>query len=479
MICILVSTFNSLELFYHCFDRFLLYATRFSDEVFALLIAWIFIFDAIGNPVSGAGVLMYFNDSHNSHKKYSSDPEYNRNATALLSCILCFGTTGLAYVMRSIKGGPFCYSPKVRSFLTDFALLTSIFFWTTLDLTVFGSIQTDRLNVPNKFAPTFNCCTEQCNSFFPDQCPDQAEAWGSRPWLVNLFDNNGKSWLPFACAGTAVLGFVLVYLDDGITWHLLNHPSHKLTHGDAMTYDTCLIGTMMIINAILGLPIVVASTVPCLNHLHALSTKDSKGNIIKVQQTRWSGLIISTLMFCSLFALPLLKLIPVPVLLGVFLFMGLTSLGTNQLFGRFMMFFMQPSKYPKEPYTVHMKKSKMHLFTAIQLTIFAMLYVVIATKVAAISFPFFILMCIPIRLYVLPKFFTEEELLFIDSDEDAINQFLTNQNMHESTARGFQTAKLHGVEVPDGTTNEKSADKTLAVDGRDGIDNDECIVDNA
>ena len=31
----------------------------------------------------------------------------------------------------------------------------------------------------------------------------------------------------------ALLAFVLVFLDDGITWHLINHPSHKLKHGDA------------------------------------------------------------------------------------------------------------------------------------------------------------------------------------------------------------------------------------------------------
>jgi preprotein translocase subunit Sec61beta len=453
-----------------------LYATRFSDEVFALLIAWIFIFDAIGNPVSGAGVLMYFKENHKSHKKLSSDPNYNIMASALLSVILCFGTTAVAFLLRSIKGGPFCYSPKIRSLLTDFALLTSIFLWTTIDLTVFGDIKTDRLNVPDTFSPTYNCCTEACKTFFPDECPDQSEAWGRRPWVVNLFDNNGKTWLPFATAGTALLGFVLVYLDDGITWHLLNHPSHKLTHGDAMTYDTCLIGIMMIVNANLGLPIVVASTVPCLNHLHALSTKDSKGNIVKVQQTRWSGLIISILMCCSLFALPLLKLIPVPVLLGVFLFMGLVSLGTNQLYGRFLMFFMQPSKYPKEPYTLHMKKSKMHTFTAIQLIIFAGLYVVIATKTLAITFPFFILACIPIRLYILPKYFTEEELLFIDSDEDAINEFLTNQNMHESTARGFQNAKLHKADVTGGMDVEKG-EKTLAAGGES--DSDDALAENS
>jgi hypothetical protein len=358
--------------------------------------------------------------------------------------------------------------------LTDFSLVTSIVVWTALENTAFSSVQTDRLNVPDTFSPTMNCCDETCTSFFPDQCPGQAEAWGRRPWVVNLFNTNEKSWLPVACAGPAILGFILVFLDDGITWHLMNHPSHKLTHGDAMTYDTCLIAIMAAINGILGLPLVVASTVPCLNHLHALSTKDSKGNIIKVQQTRLTGMLIHGLMCAALFLLPLLKLIPVPVLLGVFLFMGLTSLGTNQFFERVLMFFMQPSKYPKHPYTEHMAAGRMHLFTAIQLILFVGLYLIIATKVVAIIFPFYILMCIPIRLYALPKVFSQEELLFIDSDEDAINEYLANQNMHASTARGFQNDKLHGVEVED---NEKGIDKT--VDIAAGSDEEKFVENNA
>jgi hypothetical protein len=74
--------------------RFVHYTTRFSDEIFAFLIAFIFIFDAIGNPVSGNGVLMFFNEDHKSHAKWEGqDDNYNHMSTALLSTILMFGTT--------------------------------------------------------------------------------------------------------------------------------------------------------------------------------------------------------------------------------------------------------------------------------------------------------------------------------------------------------------------------------------------------
>ena len=142
-------------------------------------------------------------------------------------------------------------------------------------------------------------------------------------------------------AGPALLAFVLVFLDDGITWHLINHPSHKLKHGDAYNYDTVVIGAMILVNSLLGLPWLVAATVRSLNHIHAMAEKSPDGTILSIQETRLTNLGIHSLCLATIFALDVLKLIPVPVLYGVFLFMGLVSLGTNQFWGRMLMFFMQ------------------------------------------------------------------------------------------------------------------------------------------
>ena len=109
---------------------------------------------------------------------------------------------------------------------------------------------------------------------------------------------------------------------------------------------------------------------------------------------------------------------------GVFLFMGLVSLGTNTFWNRILMFFMQASKYPLEPYTMYMQPRRMHLFTAIQLGLFVLLYAVKAIKTIAIAFPLIIAGCIPIRLYLLPRIFTEKELVMIDSDEAAVKSWL-------------------------------------------------------
>jgi hypothetical protein len=99
------------------------------------------------------------------------------------------------------------------------------------------------------------------------------EAFGRRPWFVDLGDLNGKMYVPFFAAVPAFLAFILVFLDNGITLHLISHPSHKLTHGVAYNLNTLVIGLMVGINSMLGFPWLVAATVRSLSHLHALADK--------------------------------------------------------------------------------------------------------------------------------------------------------------------------------------------------------------
>ena len=404
-------------------NKLMKHATRFTDEIFALLIASIFIVDALGSPFSEIGIYWYFTKGHKSHEEYEGDVDYSYMVTAFLSLILCIGTTWMAFFLRGFKFSPFFPSDTWRTVIVDFAVVASILFWTVIATFLFDNVEVESLNVPDSVSPTQICCDSSCMTSFPQDCPD-IDPHGRRDWLVDLFNYNGKSWIIFFSAIPAVLAFILVFLDDGITWHLINHPSHKLTHGEAYNWDTILIAIMIAINSMLGLPWLVAATVRSLNHLNALAEKDEKGKIISVQETRLTHFGIHALVLVSLFALDVLKLIPVPVLYGVFLFMGLASLGTNQFFQRFLMFFMQPSKYPKEPHTEHMRPARMHYFTAIQIGLFMMLLVFRSVKVIAIAFPIIIKACIPIRMYILPRIFTVEELIMIDTDDETVKQYL-------------------------------------------------------
>jgi hypothetical protein len=102
-------------------------------------------------------------------------------------------------------------------------------------------------------------------------------------------------------------------------------------HGVAYNWDLVLVGIMNFVNGCLGLPWLVATIVPCIIHVGALAEKDKDGNVITVQETRLTALFAHMLLGLVMLFLDVLKLLPLPVLYGVFLFMGLSSLVGMQM----------------------------------------------------------------------------------------------------------------------------------------------------
>ena len=407
--------------------RYVKLATRFTDDIFALLIVSIFILNAVGSPFGKGGLLRYLEPSNDTHKDFLEEvgPEdYSMYETAFLSIIIGFGTTACIFFFRGFKSSSYFCNQNARDLVHDFAVTGAVILWSIVKQVGFPDIETAELKVPDEFEPTFTCCTSDCTTFWPDDCEDQAAPAGTRPWFAEMSDLNGKSWAVFAAAGPAVLGFVLFYLDNGITWHLIYNPSNNLQHGDSYNWDLLCNGFCNMVNGLLGLPWLVATTVPCIVHLNNLADKDSDGKIIKVQETRLTYLISHGLVGFSLLFLPAIKKIPLPVLLGVFLFMGLSSMPGIQFWNRFLLFFQQPSKYTATAYTKYVEKNRVHRYTLLQIVFFCGVFIVQNTPAIAIIFPFMTLLCIPARLWFLPKFLEGWELLLLDGDEEKINEWI-------------------------------------------------------
>jgi len=187
----------------------------------------------------------------------------------------------------------------------------------------------------------------------------------------------------------------------------------------------------------LGLPPLVATTVPCIIHLNSLSVKDRDGNTIEVQETRLAHLISHMLVALSILALNALKLLPLPVLYGVFLFMGLSSLAGIQLWHRFLLFFQQPSLYPETPYTKYMKKGRIHLYTSMQICFFGLVFFVQNYKVIAIAFPLMTFLCIPGRIFLFPWVFEGWELLLLDGDDVDIERWSVLKEQNNKVISGI------------------------------------------
>lgn len=126
-----------------------------------------------------------------------------------------------------------------------------------------------------------------------------------------------------------------------------------------------------------------------------------------------SALLVAVLIGVSVLMAPLLRRVPMSVLLGVFLYMGISSTNGVQLFDRVKLFFMPVKHHGTANYVRRVQTYKMHIFTLIQILCLAILWIVKSTR-AALALPFFLILMIPLRGQM-NHFFTAAELRALDS----------------------------------------------------------------
>ena len=355
------------------------YFTRFTDDTFAALISVIFVVEALKDIGSA------FTDGEVSH------------ATALLSTILALGTYQVATALSRARRSVYLVR-AVRQFLADFGPTIAIGLMTLIAF-LLHEVELETLAVPSEFRPT-----------------------SDRGWLVNPLE--APTWVWGAAAIPAVLVSILLYLDQNITVRLVNAHEHKLEKGAGYHLDLMIVGVLVGVCSMFGLPWMVAATVRSLNHVKALAhvetVTDAHGvpsdHVTSVVENRVSALAVHVLIGGSLLVLPLLKLVPMSVLFGLFLYMGVASMGGNQLFERVKLWVRDPELYPPTSYLRAVPKRVVHKFTAIQLACLVVLWVVKAS-VVGILFPLFIGLLVPVRL-LMERFFKAEHLALLDAEEE-------------------------------------------------------------
>ena len=355
-----------------CWIRFF---TRFTDETFAALISIIFIVEAVKDLVS------VFTDQ---------DAKYD---TALLSLILALGTYGIAKSLSQFRKSPYLQT-RIREFLSDFGPAIAILSMTGVSLLA-HPVDIETLNVPLTVEPS-----------------------QPRSWFVNPFDVEQK-WVWFASIIPAFFVSILLYLDQNISARLVNNPDYNLQKGGGYHLDLVVVALLVGICSLFGLPWMVAATVRSLNHVRALANTESNDEgeevITGVVENRFSGLLVHLLIGVSLLFLGTLRTIPMSVLFGLFLFMGVASMQGNQFFDRLKLWLMDRERYPTTSYIRAIPEKTIHLFTAIQMACLAVLWVVKASAIG-ILFPVFIALLVPVRM-AMDRFFDDEHLALLDAEE--------------------------------------------------------------
>uniref|UniRef100_A0AAQ6AIK1 Anion exchange protein n=1 Tax=Amphiprion ocellaris TaxID=80972 RepID=A0AAQ6AIK1_AMPOC len=418
------------------------YITRFTEEAFAALICIIFIYEAL-EKLFHLGVHYPINKHNNLQKltQYSCgcvEPRNpsnetlrfweERNITAsevnwtmlevkecemlhgefegsacgphgpyipdvLFWCVvLFFSTVFMSAFLKEFKTSRY-FPTRVRSIISDFAVFITILTMVLVDYAL--GIPSPKLQVPSKFKPTRD----------------------DRGWVINPVGPN-PWWTTIITFIPALLCTILIFMDQQITAVIINRKEHKLKKGCGYHLDLFVVGVMLGVCSVMGLPWFVAATVLSISHVNSLklesecSAPGEQPKFLGIREQRFTGLMIFTLMGCSVFMTSVLKFIPMPVLYGVFLYMGASSLRGIQFFDRLKLFGMPAKHQPDFIYLRHVPLRKVHLFTIVQLSCLVLLWVIKTSK-AAIVFPMMVLALVFIRK-LLDFIFTKRELSWLD-----------------------------------------------------------------
>ncbi|XP_062065666.1 electrogenic sodium bicarbonate cotransporter 4 [Lepus europaeus] len=312
---------------------------------------------------------------------------------ALMSFILFFGTYSMTLTLKKFKFSRY-FPTKVRALVADFSIVFSILLFCGIDA-CFG-LETPKLHVPSVIKPTR---------------PD-------RGWFVAPFGKN-PWWVYPASILPALLVTILIFMDQQITAVIVNRKENKLKKAAGYHLDLFWVGVLMALCSFTGLPWYVAATVISIAHIDSLkmetetSAPGEQPQFLGVREQRVTGIIVFILTGISVFLAPILKYIPMPVLYGVFLYMGVASLNGIQFWERCKLFLMPAKHQPDHAFLRHVPLRRIHLFTLVQVLCLAVLWILKST-VAAIIFPVMILGLIIVRR-LLDFIFSQHDLAWIDN----------------------------------------------------------------
>uniref|UniRef100_A0A4W5NGP6 Anion exchange protein n=1 Tax=Hucho hucho TaxID=62062 RepID=A0A4W5NGP6_9TELE len=397
------------------------FVSRFTQEIFSCLISLIFIFETfskigkifVEHPLQRCS----FDNSTAENSTMENSPldlllgngtisgvpvKVRREPnTALLSLVLMSGTFFIAFYLRKFKNSAF-FPGKLRRIIGDFGVPIAILVMVLVDYSI-RDTYTQKLSVPSGFSVT---------------SPEK------RGWVINPLgmDTPFPIWMMFGSMLPALLVFILIFMETQITTLIVSKKERMLVKGSGFHLDLLVIVVLGGTSALFGLPWMAAATVRSVTHANALTVMSKavapgdKPRIQEVKEQRVTGLLVAILVGLSIVIGDLLRQIPIAVLFGIFLYMGVMSLNGIQFTERLMLLLMPPKYHPDHTYVRKVKTLRMHLYTLIQLVCLASLWAVMST-VASLAFPFVLILTVPVKMFLLSRIFTTREMQCLDSDD--------------------------------------------------------------
>jgi len=147
----------------------------------------------------------------------------------LMSVVLCAGTFLISTVLKEFKNALF-FPSIVRQYISDFSVLIAIFAMSFFDYSL--GVPTQKLEVPNELKPTLS----------------------TRGWLIPPFSEKNPWWSPIIAVFPALLGTILIFMDQQITAVIVNRKENKLKKGCGYHLDLFILSILIAICSVMGLP---------------------------------------------------------------------------------------------------------------------------------------------------------------------------------------------------------------------------------
>ncbi|XP_042498007.1 probable boron transporter 2 isoform X2 [Macadamia integrifolia] len=419
--------------------------TRIAGELFGLLIAMLFMQQAIRGVVEEFGI-----PQREKPNQTALLPPW-RFSNGMFALVLSFGL--LLTAIRSRKARSWRYGTGcLRGFIADYGVPLMVLAWTAVS---YIPVKDVPKGIPRRL-------------FSPN------------PWSPGAYSNWTviKDMLnvpPLYIAGAfipATMIAVLYYFDHSVASQLAQQKEFNLKKPPSYHYDLLLLGFLLLCNKLTttawksirknsSLGQLYGSMQEAYNQMQTplvfqtppglglkelkestIQLASSSGNIdapvdesvfdlekdiddllpIEVKEQRLSNLLQALMVGSCIAAMPLIKKIPTSVLWGYFAFMAIESLPGNQFWERILLLFTAPSRrYKVSEY--HATFVETVPFKAIAtFTIFQAVYLLLCfgltwIPIAGVLFPLLIMLLVPVRQYVLPKFFKGAHLQDLDAAE--------------------------------------------------------------
>jgi hypothetical protein len=347
--------------------------TRFTDDVFNALLSINFVYEACRGLI----------------KNFQGGDLVSAFASMNMAIITWLGTKASSQINRTSF-----FNKRTRKNITEFGpsfiiVLMSIFTcWSPI-----SQLGIKTLQVPRAFALSNN-----------------------RAWIPSFFS------VPLStrvlCGIPAFLLTMLFYLDQNISVRATN-TSPGMKKGAAYHLDLLVLSGTIFASSLLGLPWMCGATVQSLNHVRSMTTvteQEGEEAVHRVTETRITGVATHAMILGSVLLLPILTFIPLPVISGIFLYVGTKMMGGNLLLDRCKNLFVEKKSLPASDAFSLLPKKTVGRYIGTQLLLLQLIWFIKQTSQLALFFPSVIACLAYTRWCVLPDFFTYRELDILDPE---------------------------------------------------------------